>query len=87
MFVIKQFCLLFYINASGFVRAPNPLTIHCSFCATFCLANAQVAERNICRCCAHSCDGRTKRKPKTSKENTKNICLEIPSVRFTTLNS
>ena len=43
MFVIKQFRLLFYINASGFVRAPNPLTIHCSFCATFCLANAQVA--------------------------------------------
>ena len=60
MFVIKQFRLLFYINASGFVRAPNPLTIHCSFCATFCLANAQVAERNIYRYCAHSCDGRTK---------------------------
>ena len=60
MFVIKQFRLLFYINASGFVRAPNPLTIHCSFRSTFCLAIAQVAERNICRCCAHSCDGRTK---------------------------
>ena len=43
MFVIKQFRLLFYINASGFVRAPNPLTIHCSFRSTFCLANAQVA--------------------------------------------
>ena len=43
MFVIKQFRLLFYINASGFVRAPNPLTIHCSFRSTFCLAIAQVA--------------------------------------------